>query len=104
GRRRTCTSVWAAGVMVMRGNEALRAHLGMALVQATNGGFHVLTKSVLNVGMNEVAFCVYRDFVAISILALLQRCRSVHLQLTLGIIFPSWFNWDICEPACFFSA
>lgn len=60
--------------MVMRGNEALRVHLGMALVQATNGGYHVLTKSLLNVGMSEVAFYVYRDFVAISILAL-QRCR-----------------------------
>ncbi|XP_058191482.1 WAT1-related protein At4g19185 isoform X2 [Rhododendron vialii] len=77
----------------VRGGEIWKAHTAMALVQVFNGGYHVITKVALNVGVNQFVFCVFRDVLAFSILApLAYFCeRRVRPPMTRGVVMSFFF-------------
>ncbi|XP_020591035.1 WAT1-related protein At3g45870-like isoform X3 [Phalaenopsis equestris] len=82
-------------VRQVAGGRALawKAYLAMVLVQVIYGGFHVITKVALNVGMNQIVFCIFRDLLGFFILAPIAfvRDRGIRPPLTSQLLLSFLF-------------
>ncbi|KAG2408968.1 WAT1-related protein [Vigna angularis] len=51
------------------GSKIWKAHTSLVMVQVLSGGYHVISKLALDVGINQIVYCVFRDLIAFLILA-----------------------------------
>ncbi|CAJ1941985.1 unnamed protein product [Sphenostylis stenocarpa] len=58
------------------GSEIWKAHTSLVMVQVLSGGYHVISKLALDVGINQIVFCVFRDLIALLILAPIAYVRE----------------------------
>ncbi|KAI7989455.1 WAT1-related protein [Camellia lanceoleosa] len=75
------------------GGGIWKANAAMGIVQFSIAGYNVVTKVALNVGVNRLVFCSYRDILAFSILSPLTffRERRVRPPMTKELLMSFFF-------------
>jgi len=77
------------------GSKIWKAHTSLVMVQVLSGGYHVISKLVLDVGINQIVYCVFRDLIAFLILAPIAYIHErffFSISLTFFMHFNIW-NW-----------
>eukprot|EP00249_Psilotum_nudum_P017046 c26126_g1_i1 orf=2-1321(+) len=75
------------------GDSSWKAHAALVLVQMNYGGYHVITKLALSVGINQLVFSVLRDLLALSVLAPVAYVKEKRVRppLNCQLIFSFFF-------------
>ncbi|CAN6231517.1 unnamed protein product [Urochloa humidicola] len=81
--------------------EKVKLLLGVLVLQCCLAGFHVVTRAALNMGISKIVFTVYRNSIALALLApfayLLEKKNSPPLTFTLLVQF---FLLAFCGITC----
>ncbi|KAI3990850.1 hypothetical protein MKX01_040134 [Papaver californicum] len=74
----------ASGVVVIQSETIWKAHTTLAIVLILYRGYHIVSSVAINAGINQIVFCVYRNLIALSLLAPVAYFRDKRIRLPIN--------------------
>ncbi|RZC94179.1 hypothetical protein C5167_021424 [Papaver somniferum] len=73
----------ASGVVIQK-DTIWKAHSALAMAQIFSAGYQIISSVALHAGINQIVFCVYRDLIALSLLAPVAYFRDKRTRLPIN--------------------